>query len=89
MKTKEEILKPYRKGITPGEWEVEYDNILEAMTTYAQQQAILFDEYRRENNYIFEYGRQEYMKFGAAYIHEPRLSPQQLYTQFIESQKQY
>jgi hypothetical protein len=62
------------------------DAVMEAMDEFAAQQAIAFLEYKQEQGYILEHARNEYMKFGAAYMHEPRLSPEQLYAQFIESQ---
>lgn len=88
MKTKDQILKERSIGITCGEILLDYSDAKEAMDEYAKQQAIAFDIYKRENHYILEHARNQYMKFGAAYVHEPRLSPDQLYAQFLESLNQ-
>lgn len=57
-----------------------------AVEEFAKEQAIAFLEYKQEQGYILEHARNEYMRFGAAYINEPRLSAEELYAKFITSQ---
>lgn len=93
MKTKQEILyrlfDDHKVCYAPDEYIDDYgveDFVIEAMDEWAKQQILAFDIYKRDNHYIFEYAGQKYMKFGAAYVHERRLSLDELYSQFIDSQ---
>ncbi len=83
MKTKEQFI---HEMFSVGNGSYNPKDLCTLMESYAQQQAIAFLQYKQEQGYILEHARNEYMKFGAAHIHEPRLSPEALYAQFIESQ---
>lgn len=93
MKTKEDILDEhlkrgkvmYRKDEYIDDYGV-HDFIYEALDEWAKQQILAFDIYKRDNHFIFEYAGQKYMRFGAAYVHERRLSLDELYAQFIDNQ---
>jgi predicted RNA-binding protein len=93
MRTKEALINEYdilqfdeMKKFSRSKKAFSEEQVEHLMDLYAKDQAIAFLEYKQDQGYILEHARNEYMKIRAADIHKPRLSPEALYVQFIESQ---